>query len=563
MFIKSNPTAFPHIMHFLLHNLDPPEFAHRFLWPLHSDKAVEKEFRQKCVKYINDLRKKYNMDLEEVGQYIVVVPGGHKFMKVLLELIKLLQMETLKSHNRTEWLDLPAEEIFSDEIRAEAQQQFECLQRVHQEINQAAQKELKRHRKKTEIIKYYIKELETHLEEAPNENLDDTLQREVKEICGKMEQVMRLVSDLEKTCGSSPDQHSNPFERLHLSNAISRIVEHHKWILKPDEYTHKINCSSILDIASRIMRELVEHPIQVADVNPIDLVNQNHDLEIFLRNVATVEGDLQLLQHNIRVDEQRHKDHEMLHPKERVVFPERDYPLVEMQSCDLSSLYEDLQRRSETLPQPYRLALEDVIPESVVMSPPTTGGKHMNTSHRDRSITGLMMTSRKHSSQTARKKTQAMSVLKTISRSSKRTKVNMEALKELARNGFNESMLDSSTITWKKKSVNLSTRTETSGTETTIRGGATGTATRLSALFSDSMMPKFNSTSIFNSTTNEQAQQLVFSDITNKEPTKETVTAPALAAEERSILKQFREIKLSVEEEQENLLDCSDSVLIN
>lgn len=50
MFIKSNPTAFPHVMHFLLHNLDPAEFSSRFMWPL-LDKTVEKEFR-----YVQDLK---------------------------------------------------------------------------------------------------------------------------------------------------------------------------------------------------------------------------------------------------------------------------------------------------------------------------------------------------------------------------------------------------------------------------------------------------------------------------------------------------------------------------
>lgn len=44
MFIKSNPAAFPHVLHFLLYNLDAAEFSARFLWPLH-DKIQEKEFR--------------------------------------------------------------------------------------------------------------------------------------------------------------------------------------------------------------------------------------------------------------------------------------------------------------------------------------------------------------------------------------------------------------------------------------------------------------------------------------------------------------------------------------
>lgn len=485
------------------------------------------------MKYINELIKKFSLDMDEVGNYIVVVPGGLKFMKMLLGLIRLVQIEAIKGNTRTEWLDLPVDKIFDAEKRQQVQIEYKSLQDVHQQRQKVAQKELKAYRKKTEMLNYYIRGLESHLANTPYEQIDDSLTKEVEQICGKMQQVMVLVSDLEKTCGSGPDIHNDPFERLNLSNAISRTVEHHKWLMSSEEYTHKINCGLILDVASRILGELNREPIEVADLNPFDVVKQNHDMALFLRNLSTTEWEVKLYQCQLKQDENQHKENLALHPQAPVVFPERDLQLLEFEDYDLEAFYAELQRRPDILSQPvYRLALDDVIPENTItVSPP--GGKSMNLTN-DRSMSSSLMTAQKKGlSTTVRKRTKAMSVLKTISRGTKKSKVNMEALKELAKNGFNESMLDSSTITWKKKSVNVSCRAEVSQSES-MRPG-TGN-TRLSGLFSDSMVPKFNSTAIFNSTTNEQAQQMVFNDITNKEAAvvKET------QVEEKSLLKQVR-----------------------
>lgn len=521
MFAKSNPAAFPHVMHFLLYNLDPTEFSSRFLWPLY-DKVGEKDFRSTCVKYINDLKEKHSLEMDEVGQYIAVVPGGLKFMKVLLSLIKLLQMETLKKHNRTEWLELPPEEIFNAEIRSHAQRQCACMQRMHERFQKTAQREVKVCRKRTDLIKYYTQRIADSFPATD----DQTVETQVQEICGKMSQFMQVVSDLEQSCGSVAEQGSNPFERIHLSNAISKITEHHKWPLKTptngsasgmEEYTPKLSCLSILDVASKVMRELrteaANTPVDGSSF--MEIVNQNHDLKLFLQNITAQEAEMKVIQLNLKRNEERHGERRKLDEsttEEPVVFPERDYKLVEAEEVDLAAYYTELQRRPEEFLGPNkRLALQDIIHDTFAMSPPTSSVRQFSLAD-DRSGSAAFLSTRKNlSTTTAKKRTKAMSVLKTISRGKKKSRVNMEALKELAKNGFNDSMLDSSTITW-KKSMNAS-RTEASVGESVAARPAHG---RLSG-FSESMMPKFNSTAIFNSTTNEQAQQMVFSDITNRE----------------------------------------------
>lgn len=515
MFIKSNPAAFPHVLHFLLFNLEPAEFTSRFMWPLHSDKAVEKEFRKSCVKYINDLNRKYKMDMEEVGNYIVVVPGGMKFMKVLLGLIKLLQLETLKAHGKSDWMEQATDQIFDSTFRSRIQTELSALRRVNEEFQQTTQRELHKYQKKNEMIRYYVKTLEAYISESTREPLT-LVSEQVNEICTKMQDVMSIVSELEKTCGTGPDHTNNPFERIHLSNAITRIVEHHRWIMTSEEYTHKIGSSSILDVASRILKELEQSPIPVASVQPLEVVTQNHDMALFLRNLCTTEGDLNLIKCQLKMDQEKHTEHSLLHPKLPVVFPERDYPQIAAVESDLGSFYSALQRQPDSMFQNTRLALQDMIAEQVVASPPVIKSLNMTN---DRSSSNLWCTTGRKAMPTARKKTKAMSVLKTISRSTKRPKINMDALKGLARTGFNESLLsESTTVTWKnKKSTNASSKTETSASEY-----RRPTATRLSGIFSESILPKFvlNSTSIFNSTTNEQAQlqTTVFSDITNKDP---------------------------------------------
>lgn len=515
MFIKSNPAAFPHVLHFLLFNLEPAEFTSRFMWPLHSDKAVEKEFRKSCVKYINDLNRKYKMDMEEVGNYIVVVPGGMKFMKVLLCLIKLLQLETLKAHGKSDWMEQATDQIFDSTFRSRIQTELSALRRVNEEFQQTTQRELHKYQKKNEMIRYYVKTLEAYISESTREPLT-LVSEQVNEICTKMQDVMSIVSELEKTCGTGPDHTNNPFERIHLSNAITRIVEHHRWIMTSEEYTHKIGSSSILDVASRILKELEQSPIPVASVQPLEVVTQNHDMALFLRNLCTTEGDLNLIKCQLKMDQEKHTEHSLLHPKLPVVFPERDYPQIAAVESDLGSFYSALQRQPDSMFQNTRLALQDMIAEQVVASPPVIKSLNMTN---DRSSSNLWCTTGRKAMPTARKKTKAMSVLKTISRSTKRPKINMDALKGLARTGFNESLLsESTTVTWKnKKGTNASSKTETSASEY-----RRPTATRLSGIFSESILPKFvlNSTSIFNSTTNEQAQlqTTVFSDITNKDP---------------------------------------------
>lgn len=494
--------------------------------------------------------------MEDVGHYIVVVPGGLKFMKILQGLIKLLQVQTLKLHNRTEWLDLPTEDIFDVKVRLEAQKKFTCLQKVHGIVDKAAHMEIKSYQRKTEMLNYYIKSLErdSQRNEHPAANNNNALKSEVDAICGKMQQVMSMVSDLEKTCGTNPDLPNDPFEQIALTDEVSQIINHHNWpSATTEEYTHKISCMSILEMTSRILS--AGGLDNINPLNPCQVGERNLNMTKYLQKISLTERELKLVIYNLETDQNRHRRNQVLRPKTAVMYPQRDYQLIEVEDCDLGACFTKLQLMPELmLPQQYRLCLNDILPEPGAVLSPVTGST-LNLTSDHTSSRSLLGTTGKSFYSTVKKRTKAMSVLKTISRNKchKRSKVNMDALKELARNGFNEAMLDSSTITWKKKSGNGTSRAEISESDTTTQSAG---ATRLSGMFSD-MVPKFNSTAIFNSTTIEHP--IAFSDITNKEDN--LVNKESGLFEGRSHFKQFQEIAKS--EEQENILDCSDSVLIN
>lgn len=95
MFIKSNPKAFIHVLHFTLTFLDEKEFSKRFYWPIH-DKKTENIFRTSMVEYLNVLNTKYSLGFEMIKMHIVVMPGGMKFMRILHALVKLAMREYIK-----------------------------------------------------------------------------------------------------------------------------------------------------------------------------------------------------------------------------------------------------------------------------------------------------------------------------------------------------------------------------------------------------------------------------------------------------------------------------------
>ncbi|XP_037905365.1 augmin complex subunit dgt6-like isoform X3 [Hermetia illucens] len=94
MFLRPNTKAFPYVMHYLFNILDPIEFKKRFYWPL--DRTSENAFRTTTVQYLNHLNEKHNLGWGEIKVFLVVMPGGMKFMKLLSDLINFVVDEETK-----------------------------------------------------------------------------------------------------------------------------------------------------------------------------------------------------------------------------------------------------------------------------------------------------------------------------------------------------------------------------------------------------------------------------------------------------------------------------------
>uniref|UniRef100_A0A182JVW1 HAUS augmin-like complex subunit 6 N-terminal domain-containing protein n=1 Tax=Anopheles christyi TaxID=43041 RepID=A0A182JVW1_9DIPT len=95
-FLKPNTKAFIQVMHFLFNVYDAREFRKRFYWPIY-DKGAENAFRTSTVEYVNSLIERGKLvGMEKIKAHVVVLPGGAKFMKFLLTLIKFVLQEELR-----------------------------------------------------------------------------------------------------------------------------------------------------------------------------------------------------------------------------------------------------------------------------------------------------------------------------------------------------------------------------------------------------------------------------------------------------------------------------------
>ncbi|XP_053671430.1 augmin complex subunit dgt6 [Anopheles nili] len=95
-FVKPNTKAFIQVMHFLFNVYDAREFRKRFYWPIY-DKGAENAFRTSTVEYVNSLIERGKLvGMEKIKAHVVVLPGGAKFMKFLLCLIRFVLQEELR-----------------------------------------------------------------------------------------------------------------------------------------------------------------------------------------------------------------------------------------------------------------------------------------------------------------------------------------------------------------------------------------------------------------------------------------------------------------------------------
>ncbi|ALC46405.1 dgt6 [Drosophila busckii] len=99
MFLKPNQTAFFQVMHYLFRILDPPEFKRRFFWPI-TDKKSEANFRSSTVEYLKHLNEKHKLQWTNIKSYLVVMPGGMKFINFVLDLVTFVVQELTKQREK-------------------------------------------------------------------------------------------------------------------------------------------------------------------------------------------------------------------------------------------------------------------------------------------------------------------------------------------------------------------------------------------------------------------------------------------------------------------------------
>ncbi|KAI9584579.1 augmin complex subunit dgt6 isoform X1 [Glossina fuscipes] len=99
MFLKVNQHAFFEIMSYLFRVFDAAEFKKRFFWPI-TDKKSEAIFRTSTVDYLKFINEKYQLNWSGIKSYLVVMPGGVKFIKFLLGFINFITSELIKQKEK-------------------------------------------------------------------------------------------------------------------------------------------------------------------------------------------------------------------------------------------------------------------------------------------------------------------------------------------------------------------------------------------------------------------------------------------------------------------------------
>uniref|UniRef100_A0A1B0EXY8 HAUS augmin-like complex subunit 6 N-terminal domain-containing protein n=1 Tax=Phlebotomus papatasi TaxID=29031 RepID=A0A1B0EXY8_PHLPP len=105
LFLKPNAGALPHVMHYLLTIYDAEEFRKRFHWPIYNDRDAEKSFRSNCLKYLMELNDRFQLKLEDLSTYMMLFPGGLKFLKVMEKLMIFVITEDMKKKNQLDILE--------------------------------------------------------------------------------------------------------------------------------------------------------------------------------------------------------------------------------------------------------------------------------------------------------------------------------------------------------------------------------------------------------------------------------------------------------------------------
>lgn len=195
MFIKSNQTAFFQVMHYLFRLYDPVEFRKRFYWPL-SDKKMEALFRSNTVEYLKHLNEKHNLNWAHIKSYLVVMPGGMKFMSFLLDFVSFVITELTKQKEHKLDLNNTANDgassaiLTSKDILSRSVQNIQYLNNYQKEyfsqylmqVEMLTKQYMQKHQELNEELRNLSKSLEIEVDEMQSEQFLEDFEKSNEDV---------------------------------------------------------------------------------------------------------------------------------------------------------------------------------------------------------------------------------------------------------------------------------------------------------------------------------------------------------------------------------------------
>ncbi|KAK9884931.1 hypothetical protein WA026_009168 [Henosepilachna vigintioctopunctata] len=133
MFVRSNKSAFFHVVHYLLHILNPEKAKKKLLtWPTCNVKERENKFRGEVLELLNELNIIYeDANLPVMMSSHLLAPGGYRFTNFMYRLTELVIYEDLERVYPDEIFSRPKpckNEDFNNKMH-------ENLQKINENIN--------------------------------------------------------------------------------------------------------------------------------------------------------------------------------------------------------------------------------------------------------------------------------------------------------------------------------------------------------------------------------------------------------------------------------------------
>uniref|UniRef100_A0A034VN86 HAUS augmin-like complex subunit 6 n=2 Tax=Bactrocera dorsalis TaxID=27457 RepID=A0A034VN86_BACDO len=262
MFIKPNAQAFFHVMHYLFCLLDPTEFKKRFYWPI-TDKRSEANFRTSTVEYLKHLNEKHKLQWGDIKSYLVVMPGGKKFIIFLLDLVAFVVQEQIRFREKLLGADVEAGHV--------------------------ADLNLKRMRKQNSFFKDYAS--------AYISNVDE----QIVQLRGKTQQLEKIFNTLAQETGSSKNELCNGqfielFEKSNREVFQEKFVKGTAMVRKLEEplaeLKERIDKFQLKEAEMKYDKGRVRHALQkITDALPAE--NTEHS-EVFLHPSVNALDDIKL-----------------------------------------------------------------------------------------------------------------------------------------------------------------------------------------------------------------------------------------------------------------------------